>query len=274
MRSIGHWTLFVGMFCVTLSSVAQAGRFMTGSPTMAPPQPEVLKRAGFDQKMQAQVPLDLVFRDETGAAVRLGDLIHDRPVILNLAYYSCPMLCTEVMNGVLSVAQQLKFDLGREYDILTVSFDARETAELAAKKKANYLAQYARPGGEQGWRFLTGDEASIRALTDAVGFKFQYDAESDQFAHASGIVVLTPGGQVSHYFFGVYFSAPDLRMALVEASQGKIGSPIDQILLFCYHYDPVAGRYTATVMNLIRAVGLATLIALVLFVTGVWKWDV
>jgi protein SCO1/2 len=255
-----------------VSASASAGRFMTGSPTMSPPQPEVLKRAGFEQKMNAQVPLDATFRDETGATVRLGDLIHDKPVILNLAYYTCPMLCTEVMNGVLSAAQQLKFTAGAEYDILTVSFDARETSELAARKKANYLADYGRPGAEQGWRFLTGDESSIRALTDAVGFKYEYDEKSGEFAHASGLVVLTPGGQVSHYFFGVYFSAPDLRLALVEASEGKIGTPVDQILLFCYHYDPVAGRYTAAVMNMIRAVGVATLAGLALFIGGIGRW--
>lgn len=253
-------------------SPARAGRFMTGEPTMMPPTPEVLKHAGFDQKLNAQVPLDLVFRDETGAPVKLGDLIHDKPVILNLVYFECPMLCTEVLNGLLAAVKNIKFDVGDEYEILTISFDPGETAALAAAKKSHYLSAYGRKGAEKGWRFLTGEQASIKALTDAVGFKYEYDAKSDQFAHASGIMVLTPQGRVSHYFFGVFYSPADIRLGLVEASAGKIGTPVDQIVLFCFHYDPVAGKYTAVIMNVIRAVALAVVAALALFVTGLWRF--
>lgn len=270
MKSAVSRILLLAVLAVC-AETARAGRFMTGEPTMMPPTPEALKKSGFEQRLDAQVPLDLVFRDERGEPIRLGDLIHDKPVLLNLVYFECPMLCTEVLNGVLSAVKQLKFDAGKEYLILTISFDHDEGPELAAAKKAHYLAEYGRPGAEAGWRFLTGDEASIQALTEAVGFKFAYDEKTDQFAHASGIMVLTPGGRMSHYFFGVYYSAPDLRLSLVEASSGKIGSPVDQIMLFCFHYDPTTGKYTAAIMNIIRAVALAVLAALALFVTGVWR---
>lgn len=262
----------LGLGCALLCAQVQAGRFMTGEPTMMPPQPEVLKHAGFEQKLNGQVPLDLTFRDESGAAVKLSDLVQDKPVILNLVYFECPMLCTEVLNGLLGAVKTVKFDIGKEFDILTVSFDARETPELAANKKKQYLESYGRAGAEKGWHFLTGDEASIKALTDAVGFKFQYDEKSEQFAHASGIMVLTPDGRISHYFFGVFYSPPEIRLSLVEASQGKIGSPVDQIMLYCFHYDPATGKYTAVIMNMIRVAAVATLLALVLFMTGfLWR---
>jgi protein SCO1/2 len=270
----GTWNVELGTCLAILAlavAPARAGRFMTGTPEMMPPTPEVLKRAGFDQKLNAQVPLDLTFRDEAGAPVKLSELIHDKPVILNLVYLRCPMLCTEVLNGLLGAIKNVKFNVGDEYEVLTVSFDSRETPELAAAKKKHYLAQYGRAGAEKGWRFLTGEEAPIKALADAVGFRYVYDEKTDQFAHASGLVMLTPEGKVSHYFFGVFFSPAELRMAMVEASQHKIGSPVDAIMLFCFHYDPVAGKYTAAIMNMIRAGGVLTLAALGLFVAGIWR---
>jgi len=233
------------------------------APATELPQPEILKRAGFDQKLGGQIPLDAVFRDETGAAVRLGDLLRDgRPAILNLVYYNCPMLCGLVMNGVLDVARDLAFVPGDEYDILTISFDAREGADLAAAKKANVMKDLARPGAERGWRFLTGDEPAIRSLTDAVGFRFEYDEQAKEFAHASGIMVVTPQGLLSHYFYGVTYAPRDVRLALVEASAGRIGSPVDQMMLFCYHYNPVTGAYSAAVMNFIRAGAAVTILAI------------
>ncbi len=254
------------------AATARAGRFMTAEPTIMPPTPEVLKRAGFDQKLDAQVPLDLEFRDESGATVKLGDVIHDKPVILNLVYFECPMLCTEVLNGLLSAIKNIKFNAGDEYEVLTVSFDPADTPELATAKKSRYLAEYGRAGAEKGWRFLTGTEPSIKALAAAVGFRYAFDEKSGQFAHASGIMVLTPQGRVSRYLFGVYYSPADLRLSLIEASAGKIGSPVDQIVLFCFHYDPVTGKYTAAIMNMIRAAAIAVLAALGLFVTGVWRY--
>jgi protein SCO1/2 len=266
-KRIQWWLVAAGWWWAV--TVAEAGRFMTGEPTMMPPQPEVLKRAGFDQKLNAQVPLDLIFRDETGAEVRLGDLVNDKPVILNLVYFECPMLCTEVLNGLIAAVKEVKFNVGDEYEIITVSFDPTETPDLAAAKKKNCIEEYGRAGADKGWHFLTGDAPAITALTESVGFKYQYDEKSEQYAHASGIMVLTPGGKVSHYLFGVYFSPYDLRLSLVKASEGKIGSPVDQIVLFCYHYDPVLGKYTAAVMNMIRAGGALTLAVLVLLVSGI-----
>ena len=217
-----------------------------------PPPPKILQRAGFEQRLGATVSPDLVLRDETGAPFRLGDHFGGRPIILNLAYFECPMLCTLVVNGLMDSMKQLPFAVGQEYEVLTVSFNHRETPALAAEKKANYLKQFGRPQAGAGWHFLTGDEAAVKALCDAVGFSFQYDEKTKQYAHASGIVVLTPQGRVSHYFYGVQFDPKDLRLALVESSAGKIGTPVDQLLLFCFHYDPVMGRYSAGVMTVIR----------------------
>jgi protein SCO1/2 len=225
----------------------------------------ILEKVDFAQFLGRQIPPDLRFRDEQGQEVTLGDYFQGRPVILSLTYYECPMLCSLVLNGLTSALRALPFDLGKEFVAVNVSFDARETPDLAKKKKEKYLAEYRRPGAERGWHFLTGDEESIRKLTEAVGFRYAWDERSQQFAHAAGIVLLTPQGQIARYFYGVEFSPRDLRFGLIEASQGRIGSPVDKLLLYCFHYDPLTGRYSAWVLNAIRAGGVLTLFALGLF---------
>jgi len=225
-------------------------------------RPQILDQVGLDQRLDAQVPLDLRFRDESGAEVELRQYFRGKPVIVNLVYYECPMLCTLVLNGLVSSLRAMSLDVGSDFEIVTVSFDAREKTELAARKKQTYLDEYRRPGAEAGWHFLTGDEASIRGLADAVGFRFAYDDATQQFAHAAGIVVLTPQGRVARYFYGVEYAPRDLRLALVEASENRIGSLVDQVLLFCFHYDPLTGRYSALTMNAIRLGGVLTVLAL------------
>ena len=229
-------------------------------------RPAILRDVAFDQRLGAQVPLDVAFRDETGASVTLRDYLGDKPVLLVPAYYECPMLCTIVLNGVVSALRALPFDVGKEFRVVTFSFNPRETSELAAAKKATYLEDYRRPGAAAGWHFLVGDEPSIAALTQAIGFRSAWDEASKQYAHASGIVVLTPAGRISHYFFGVEFAPRDLRLALVEASGEHIGSLVDQLLLFCFHYDPATGRYSRVALNAVRAGCVLTLAVLVAFV--------
>lgn len=225
-------------------------------------RPTILRGVGFDQKLDEQVPLDLEFRDEAGRRVRLAQYFGRRPVVLSLVYYECPMLCTLVLNGMLRAFRTLSFDIGGQFEVLTVSIDPRETPELAARKKQVYMDGYGRPGAERGWRFLTGNQASIEALARAVGFRYAYDPASGQFAHASGIAVLTPQGRIARYQYGVEYSARDLRLALIEASQNKIGTPVDQVLLYCFAYNPATGTYGAAIMNLLRAGALATLLVL------------
>lgn len=262
--------MVVGM---TGALAVQAGtRSMPGEPPpLEPVRPEVLSRAGFDQKLNAQIPLDLEFRDETGRTVKLGDYFGQKPVLINLAYFNCPMLCTLVINGVVDAVRDVSFVPGQDYEILTISFDAREGHELAAAKKANYLKDLDRPGVEQGWHFLTGDEASIQALTAAVGFRFAWDEKAKEFAHASGIMVATPSGRLSHYLYGVLYPPRDVRLALVEASSGRIGNPVDQLMLFCFHYDPVAGKFSTGVMTVVRAGCLATIGAMSIFLVVMFR---
>jgi len=236
-------------------------------------RPAILRDVAFDQRLGAEVPLDVAFRDETGASVTLRDYLGDKPVLLVPAYYECPMLCTIVLNGVVSALRALPFDVGKEFRVVTFSFNPRETSELAAAKKATYLEDYRRPGAAAGWHFLTGDEPSIAALTQAIGFRYAWDEASKQYAHASGIVVLTPAGRISHYFFGVEFPPRDLRLALVEASGEHIGSLVDQLLLFCFHYDPATGRYSRVALNAVRAGGVLTLAVLVAFVVLMLRRD-
>jgi protein SCO1 len=223
-------------------------------------RPNVIKDIAFEQRLDAQVPLDLPFRDETGRDVVLGDYFRtDRPVILALVYYECPMLCTQVLNGLVSSLRPLKFNVGQEFDVVAVSFDPKETPGLARNKKAAYLDDYNRPETEAGWHFLTGDQASIETLTQAVGFKYRYDPGIDQYAHAAGITVLTPQGRVSRYFFGIEYSSRDLRFGLIDASQQKVGTLADQMLMLCYHYDPATGQYGLLTMRLLKAGGLLTM---------------
>jgi protein SCO1/2 len=237
-----------------------------GLPASAPPA--ALRDVGIDQRLDEPVPLDLTFRDETGQPVTLGSLFRGKPVILSLVYYRCPMLCTLVLNGLLRAMRALPFDAGKEFDVITVSFDPEDTSAVAEQKKATYVAQYRRPSAAAGWHFLTGDAAAIERLTRAVGFRYRYDPEHQQFAHAAGIEVLTPKGKIARYFFGVEFAPRDLKFGLMEAAENRIGSPIDQLLLFCYHYDPSTGRYSTAVLAMIRAGGVLTLLALAGFI--VW----
>jgi protein SCO1 len=232
--------------------------------------PEAARDARIDQKLDAQVPLDLDFRNEAGETVRLGDYFGDKPVVLVLAYYRCPKLCNVVLNSLLQTFREMSFTIGKEFNVVTVSFDPRETAELAAAKKQSYVEKYGRDGAEGGWHFLTGDKPQIDALADAVGFRFRYLEKEDLYAHASGIMVLTPQGRLSHYFYGVHYSPRDLRLGLVEASQNKIGSPEDQLLLLCLHYDEKTGTYTS-VMSWVRGASALTVAALLGFLVFGWR---
>ncbi len=230
-------------------------------------QPYPLTQVGIDQKLDYQVPLDLHFRDETGKQVRLGDFFGQKPVVLSLVYYECPMLCNLVLNGMLTSFKALSFDVGKEFEVVTVSFNPREKPPLAASKKQSYLKRYGRPNGEKGWHFLTGDEDQIAKLADAVGFRYAYDPKTDQYAHASAIMVLTPKGHVARYYYGIEYAPRDLRLGLIEASANKIGSPVDQVLLYCFHYDPLTGKYGLVVRNVLRLGGITTLLVLGGFIT-------
>jgi protein SCO1/2 len=224
--------------------------------------PPLLQGIGIDQRLNEQLPLDLQFRDETGKTVTLGDYFGKKPVILSLVYFDCPMLCTMAENGLLHSLQEVKFNVGNQFDVLTVSFDPHDNAQLAAAKKAVYVGLYGRKGADAGWHFLTGDEASIEQLTRAVGFRYRYDAQAKQFVHATGIMVLTPKGKIARYFYGIYYPSRDLRLGLVEASANKIGSPVDEVLLFCCRYDPTTGKYGVIISRLIQISGLMTVLSI------------
>ncbi|MEP6995946.1 MAG: SCO family protein, partial [Acidobacteriota bacterium] len=241
---------------------------LTCAQTMGPPpsgivaageKPALLKGIGIDQRLDAALPLTLAFRDEAGRAVRLGDYFGRRPVVLALVYYNCPMLCTQVLNGLVASLNVMSLAAGEDFDVVAVSFDPRETPEMARAKKEAYLARYKHPAADAGWHFLTGQEAQIHALAQAAGFRYRYDSQLDQFAHASAIFVATPDGRLARYFYGIEYAPRDLRLALVEASAGRIGTPVDQILLFCFHYDPASGKYGATIVNMVRLAGLLTI---------------
>jgi protein SCO1/2 len=240
-----------------------------------PPEtrPQILRNVAIEQRLDRPLPLELPFRDETGRTVRLRDYFGKRPVVLVLAYYNCPMLCTEVLNGLTAAMRVLTFDAGREFEVVTVSFDPRDTPADARAKKEPYVARYGRPTGAAGWHFLTGAPASIAGLTEAVGFRYAWDERIGQFAHASAIYVATPDGRLSRYFYGIEYAPRDVRLALVEASRGKIGTPVDQLLLYCYHYDPAAGRYGAVVMNIVRVAGVGAVVLLTTFLTLMWRRD-
>jgi len=222
--------------------------------------PPVLKKVGIDQKLNEQVPLDLVFKDEQGREVRLGQYFKGKPVVLSLVYYTCPMLCNQILNGMLSSFRQVSFNAGEQFEVVNVSFDPKDTPAIAAAKKQTYIKAYNRAGGEAAWHFLTGDEANIRRLADAVGFHYLWDEQTQQYAHASGIMIATPDGKLARYFYGVEYAPRDLRLGLIEASQNKIGTPVDTLMLYCYHYDPSTGKYGAVVMNIMRVAGVMTLL--------------
>lgn len=262
-RLIGNWMWWAAalvLACVTVAAVIAASQGNHDDGRVTPN--DVPTDVGIEQKLNAQVPLDIHLRDETGAVVRLGDLILGKPIILTLVYYECPMLCNMTMDGQVRSLTELSLDAGKDFAALTVSFDPRENHHLAAAAKRTALRRYGREDARRGWRFLTGDEAETRRLADAVGFRYKFDSATGQYAHAAGLVVLTPDGTVSRYLHGVEFSPRDLRLALVEASGGKVGSPTDQVLLLCYHYDPTTGRYGLAIMNILRLAGLATVVGM------------
>ena len=237
---------------------------------MSPPanvRPPGLQNVGIEQHLDEQIPADLSFRDETGKPVHLGDYFGKKPMILNLVYYNCPMLCGEVLSGLEGALRVLKFDVGKEFDVLTVSFDPRETPDMATRKKAEFLKRYGRAGAAEGWHFLTGPQESIDALTKAAGFQYQYDPKTGQFAHATAIMILTPEGKIAQYFYGVDYAPKDLRLGLIQASENKIGTLADQVLLYCYHYDPTTGKYGAIISRVLKLAGIATLLGLGILMT-------
>jgi len=261
-------------FAVLLATVALVapgwaqvgpGRMVSQMGTPADQKFDLLRDVKFDQQLDAQVPLDLPFRDETGKAVRLGDYFGTRPVVLALVYYECPMLCSQVLTGLVSALDVLTFDAGREFEVVVVSFNEKDSPRHAAEKKAAYTERYNRPGTEGAWHFLTGPPASIAQLTQAVGFKYVWDEQTKQFAHAAGAIVLTPAGRVSKYFFGIEYSARDLKFGIMQAAEQKVGSAVDQLLLYCYHYDPLTGKYGLVAMTLVRIGGVLTVLALAAF---------
>ncbi|MBX7258202.1 MAG: SCO family protein [Candidatus Hydrogenedentes bacterium] len=253
-RSVNVAAVLVGA-CISLMATQAASAQTLGAPS--PPD------VGIDQKLGAQVPLELTFRDESGKTVKLADLMNGKPVVLSLVYYECPMLCGEVLQGMLSAFNKLPFTIGDQYQVFTVSFDPKETNELAVMKKKNMLEAYKdAKSGADGWHFLTGDQENIQKLADTVGFRFQYLPSADQYAHGSGIMLLTPDGKVSHYFYGIEYPESDLRLGLVDASEGKIGSLADAVLLLCYKYDPASGAYGLVIMRVLRLAAVATVLAI------------
>jgi len=234
-----------------------------GSGPVAAGLPKALKNVRIDQKLNDQVPLDAVFKDEQGNDVHLSQFFKGKPVVLSLVYYSCPMLCNQVLNGMMGSLRRVSFNIGEQFEVVTVSFDSKETPQLAAAKKSSYVKGYNRPGAESGWHFLTGDEANIKRLTESVGFRYVWDEQTKQFAHASAIMVLTPEGKLARYFYGIDYPPNDLRLGLVEASQNKIGTPVDVLMLYCYHYDPATGKYGVVVMNIVKIAGVLTVILIV-----------
>jgi protein SCO1/2 len=273
--------VIIGLAIAACAASAQPGEPAPAQPSyslqsanLRPALPGALQGVGIDQKLDSQVPLNLTFFDEAGRTVPLSSFFHDRPVLLALVYYRCPMLCTEILNGVVSTLRAVTLTPGKDFEVVSVSFDPKDTPEIAAAKKATYVRRYGHSGNANGFHFLTGDPANIKALTDAVGFHYKYDAKTDQFAHASGIMILTPDGKLSKYFYGVEYAPRDVRLGLVEASQGKIGTVVDEALLFCYHYDAASGKYGAVAMNMIRAGGAIFLVFFATWLVFAFRRDI
>jgi protein SCO1 len=258
-NSLG-WILLAISLASALASAQTLSNGVMGPPSnMRPPR---LENVGIDQHLDAQIPPNLTFTDDRGRSVMLGEYFGRKPLILNLVYYNCTMLCGEELAGLTRALKLVKFDLGKEFEVVTVSFDPRETPAIAAAKKKDFIARYGRPGAADGWHFLTGSPDSINALANAVGFKYHYDPETHQYAHATAIMILTTEGHISRYLYGVDYPPKDLRMGLVEASERKIGNPVDQVLLYCYHYDPATGKYGAVVNNILKLGGAVTIVLL------------
>src|SRR5271155_3097527 len=241
------------------SAQAQGNYIMSPPPNVRPPG---LQNVGIQQNLNQQIPPDLTFTDDLGRQVKLGDYFGQKPLILNFVYYGCPMLCGEALAGLESTLRVLKFDIGKEFEVVTISFDPKNTPEIAAKKKEQFLRRYNRPGAERGWHFLVGYPDAIEAVTKAAGFQYQYDPKTEQFAHSTAIMVLTPQGKIAQYYYGIEYPPKDVRLALVEASQNRIGNVVDEVLLYCYHYDPTQGKYSATVLRVLRLMAVATMLCL------------
>ena len=256
----------LGLVFALLFTAATARAQMTpdnvGQPASG--MPTILKGVGFRPELNAQMPLDASFKDETGKDVRLGDYLHtQKPVLLAFVYYGCPMMCTQLEQGVVGSLRMLSFNPGRDYEVVFVSFDDRDTPEMAAAKKTTAMNKFRRPETSSGWHFLGGSKESIEAVTNAANFHFNYDAKNNLFAHASGLILLTPDGRISRYFYGVEFPALDVRLGLVDASAGKIGSPVDHALLFCFQYDPSTAHYSATILRIVRLGGILTIATMI-----------
>lgn len=269
------WPLALAVPVLALQLLGSPARgqseFFRGEVAPAPApedSPEALRDVGFDQRMGEKVPLDLTFRDSEGRAVRLGDYFGERPVMLSLVYFSCPMLCPMTLNGLSASLKALSFDVGEAFDVVVVSFNPAEGPEQAFEARERAIHRYGRAGTEDGWHFLTGDAESIARLTRAVGFRYSYDEENDQFAHGAGLVALTPDGEIARYFFGIEYPPKDLKLALVEAGEGQIGTAVDQIVLYCFHYDPATGQYvwSAWTFLALRIAGVLTLLGLFGFI--------
>jgi protein SCO1/2 len=263
-RPSRSWLVSLAFVCLALTPALASAQGplpqeRPGEPTGA--KPGILSKIGIDQRLNHHVPLDLPFVDENGKEVRLGDFFGKRPVLLALVYYECPMLCTQVLNGVTGALKVLNFDVGREFDVVAVSINPKEGPGLAAQKKKAYIERYGRPQTAAGWHFLTGREENIRTLAEAVGFRYVYDEEIQQYAHGAGVELLTPKGVIARYFYGIEYAPRDIRLGIVEASEERVGSPIDNVLLLCYHYDPSTGKYGASVMKLVRIGAVLTVAA-------------
>ena len=258
----------LALTCGTATGVSAQG-FYSSPPERQPAneRPAALRDVGLDQKLNGQLPLDAMFKDENGRDVALGEYFgKGRPVVLALVYFECPMLCTQVLNGATGALQTISLDAGKDFDVIALSFDPRETPKLAKAKKIAYMGRYGRPGTEHGWHFLTGSQESIKKVTDATGFRYTYDEAIGQFAHGALITVLTSEARISRYLYGIDYGGRDLRLALVEASNGAIATPVDRALLYCYHWDPTTGRYGFVVMNLLRGAGILTLLGFGAFI--------
>jgi protein SCO1 len=249
------------LLALSVASGAQTIPDSVGKPSSG--LPAQLQNVGFEPQLNAQLPLNTNFRDESGRDVKLREYFHGKPVVLALVYYGCPMLCNQVEQGVVGTLKMLSFNAGRDYQVVFVSFDPRETPDMAAQKKTAALSRYGRPEAASGWHFLTGKEDSIRALTSAANFRYSFDEKHNLFAHASGIMLITPDGRISRYFYGVEYPSRDVRLGLVDASAGKIGTPIDHLLLYCFQYNPETARYSATVLKIVRLGGILTIFSIV-----------
>jgi protein SCO1/2 len=238
--------------------------------------PPILQKVGIEQKLNGQLPIDAQFKDENGNIIKLGDYFNNgKPVILALVYYECPMLCNEVLNGLTGSLKGISFNAGKDFDVIAISFDARENEkpDLAKNKKASYLARYGREGAENGWHFLTGTQPEIDKVTQAVGFNYMFDESTNQFAHAGGIMVLTPEGKLSRYFYGIDYAPKDLKFGIMDSANNKIGNPAEQLYLYCFHYDPASGKYGFAILKVLRLMGVATVLGLIGMFLVFWRYN-